>query len=91
VEDTTGKGARGPLPAEALEVERLVGLFDTERASGAIPNAAEFNEFSPRPLSDADLGNIRTLRAALFEQWRAVAPGQSLQLTFAPSTRGCTI
>ncbi len=91
VEDTTGKGARGPLPAEALEVERLVGLFDTERASGVLPKAVEFSEFSPRPLSDADLGNIRTLRAALFEQWRAVAPGQALQLTFAPSTRGCTI
>jgi len=31
VDDTTGKGARGTLPAEAVEVERIVGLFDAER------------------------------------------------------------
>ncbi|MGH9558620.1 MAG: hypothetical protein ACRD30_05220 [Bryobacteraceae bacterium] len=35
VEDTTGKGARGPLPEEAAAVERIVGLFDAERASGS--------------------------------------------------------
>src|SRR5712675_408963 len=36
VEDTTGNGARGPLSAEAIEVERIVGLFDAERGSGAL-------------------------------------------------------
>src|SRR3984957_14106051 len=34
VDDTTGKGARGPLPGEAGEVEQIVGLFDSERGSG---------------------------------------------------------
>ena len=36
IEDTSGKGGRGALPAEALEVERIVGLFDSER--GAPPS-----------------------------------------------------
>src|ERR1700733_6609574 len=36
VEDTTGKGARGPIPEEAGEVEKIVGLFDSERASGML-------------------------------------------------------
>jgi hypothetical protein len=31
VDDTTGKGARGVLPAEAIKVEKIVGLFDSER------------------------------------------------------------
>ena len=46
IDDTTGKGKRGSLPAEAIEVERIVGLFDTERGSGAIWTVEEFN-FSP--------------------------------------------
>jgi len=35
VDDTDGKGPRGPLPAEAVEVEYLVGSFDAERARDA--------------------------------------------------------
>src|SRR6202049_3530197 len=46
VEDTTGKGARGPLPEEAVEVEGIVGLFDAERACGAIWTEDEFSEFA---------------------------------------------
>src|SRR6266498_2072993 len=44
IEDTTGKGARGPLPDEAVEVAYLVGSFDSERASGALWTASECNE-----------------------------------------------
>ena len=40
MEDTTGKGARGPLPPEAVEVEGIVGLLDAERA-GALVKAAQ--------------------------------------------------
>src|SRR5580693_10474042 len=36
LDDTTGKGARGVLPAEAIEVEKIVGLFDSERASSVL-------------------------------------------------------
>jgi hypothetical protein len=82
VEDTTGKGARGPLPAEAVEVERIVGLFDSERGSGMLWTLEEFNQFSPRMLTEADVLGVRALRGALFQQWSAIAPGQKLELRF---------
>src|SRR3989442_12376408 len=64
--DTTGKGARGPLPAEAIEVERIVGLFDSERASGMLWTSEELNEFAPRALTDSEIQRVRSLRGALF-------------------------
>jgi len=82
VEDTTGKGARGPLPAEAVEVERIVGLFDSERGSGMLWTAEEFSQFAPRALTDADIQKVRSLRGNLFRQWSAIAPGQNLELKF---------
>lgn len=82
VDDTTGKGARGALPAEAIEVERIVGLFDAERASGVLWTSEEFNEFGPRQLTQAQIQSVRTLRAALFRQWFRLAPGQKLELKF---------
>jgi hypothetical protein len=42
VDDTTGKGAKGPLPDEAVEVEYLAGSFDRERAGGSLWTADEF-------------------------------------------------
>ena len=89
VEDTTGKGARGALPMEAVEVEQIVGLFDAERGSGTLWTPEEFNQFAPRPLTapltvDAILG-IRSARAALFRKWAETSPGQKLELTF-PNT-----
>jgi hypothetical protein len=84
VEDTTGNGARGALPAEALEVEKLVGLFDSERASGTLWSAEEFNAFSPRELTDAEIKEIRAARSAFFRQWSAILPGQKLELQFEP-------
>ncbi len=86
VEDTTGKGARGPLPAEAVEVERIVGLFDSERGSGMLWTFEEFNQFAPRTLTDADILRVRAVRGALFQQWFAVAPGEKLELTFERTT-----
>src|ERR1700733_13566672 len=82
VEDTTGKGARDPLPAEALEVERIVGLFDSERGSGMLWTAEEFNGFAPRALTDADIQKVRALRGELFRRWSAVVTGQKLELEF---------
>lgn len=87
VEDTTGKGARGALPEEALEVERLVGLFDSERGSGAIWTAEEFAEFAPREmvrrLDEASIRAVRSTRAELFRRWGAVEIGGSLELEYA--------
>ena len=93
MEDTTGKGARGALPKEAIEVEALVGTFDAERACAQIWTASEFNEHAmtsacnsdrptPRPLSEDELARVRALRSELFEKWGAVAPGCALQLQF---------
>jgi hypothetical protein len=82
VDDTTGKGARGALPSEALDVERIVGLFDSERASGARWTVDQFNEFAPHALTDAEIQKVRALRAALFQQWSAIVPGQKLELQF---------
>lgn len=82
VDDTTGKGIRGSLPAEALEVERIVGLFDAERASGVLWTCEQFNESAPRRLTDTDIQRVRALRADLFQKWSLVVPGQKLELTF---------
>jgi hypothetical protein len=82
IEDTTGKGAKGSLPPEALVVERIVGLLDSERASSTLWTLAEFNAFAPRTLQAAELELVRASRAALFQKWFALAPGQKLELQF---------
>jgi hypothetical protein len=86
VEDTTGKGARGALPAEALEVEQIVGLFDAERGSGTLWTPEEFNQFSPRQLTveltTKDILAIRAARGGLFRKWAETGSGQKLELTF---------
>jgi len=93
IDETTGKTARGPLPNEALEVEYIVAAFSAERAGGADATAAEFNELAatfasakemppPRPLSDEDLARVRTRFNEVAMKWRALAPGQTLQLVF---------
>jgi hypothetical protein len=86
-EDVTGKGSRGALPDEALEVERIVGLFDSERASASLWTVEEFNQFAPRPLTTDENQTIRACRADLFKTWSSVPAGQSLNLDFkSPST-----
>ena len=82
IEDTTGKTKRGALPAEAIEVERIVGLFDSERGSGALWTCEEFNEHAPRRLSQEEI-YVRALRSSLFQRWFATAAGHALELTFA--------
>ena len=82
IEDTTGKGARGPLPAEAAAVESIVGLLDSERAGGELWSAREFSQYSPRSLTDSQLIRVRARRAELFRQWAAVEPGSELKLSF---------
>ena len=82
IDDTTGKESRGPLPAEAVEVEKLVGLFQTEQASGTLWTAEEFSAFAPRPLTDGEIQQVRAVRASLFQKWFATAPGDKLELEF---------
>lgn len=95
IEDTTGKGAMGPLPDEAAEAEHLVGSFDRERTAGAQWTAAEFNELAavhaesagrgaPRRITEAELMRARTRRDALFAEWSAVPAGGTLELAYDP-------
>ena len=85
-QDTGGKGARGPLPPEALEVEGIVGLFDSERACGVIWTLEEFNEFAgvrgARLLTADEIVRVKKKRSELFQEWAAVAPGATLELQY---------
>ncbi len=83
IEETTGKAARGPLPDEAKEVESIVGALDSERASGAIWPAEDFNRHLKlsRVLTDEDLARVRARRAELFAAWQAIEPGEMLELS----------
>ena len=86
IEDTTGKGARGPLPPEAGEAEMIVGLFFAERAGGVIWTVDEFNEFAAmrgaRLLTADEIARVKKKRSELFQQWSAVEPGAMLELQF---------
>lgn len=82
IEDTTGRGVRGVLPSEALEVERIVGLFQSEQISSTLWTTEQFNTFAPRPLTDAEIRNVRRLRGTLFERWFAIPLGDKLELQF---------
>ena len=85
MEDTTGKGARGPLPLEAGVVEHIVGLFDSERACGCLWTVEEFNAYTPpgaRLLTAEDILAVRQRRGELFRQWSEVAPGETLRLEY---------
>jgi len=99
IADTGGKGARGPLPAEALLVEHLVGFLDAERASGSRWTAADFEAQAVQVVTehggesvgavptDAMLASIRARRAELFARWAALDAGDTLELTFDPEAR----
>jgi uncharacterized C2H2 Zn-finger protein len=86
IEDATGKGASGPLPDEAVEVESVVGLFDSERGSGTLWTADEFAEFAPRKLTrtldEPAIRAIRSGRADLFRRWAAIEVGGKLELEY---------
>ena len=82
VEDTTGQGARGALPKEAVEVEQIVGLLDAERASATPMTAEEFNGYATHQITQQDLLRVRARRGELFEQWSSLPPGATLELKF---------
>jgi hypothetical protein len=99
ITDTTGKGARGPLPREALTVERIVGAFDMQRASGTPWAAQAFNEQAalqamtsgdtpPRHLTDDELDRVRARTLQLFSRWTRLPTGGTLELMFDPGAAG---
>lgn len=93
IADTEGRGTRGPVPAGAIAIENLVGLFDRERAGGVPWTADEFNEAAriyaeqhgreaPAPLDEATIQAIRAEVASLHERWRAIPPGGVMEVEF---------
>lgn len=93
VEETTGKGERGPLPVEAWFAELVVGILDQERVSFMRWSAEEFNDALslraassgrsvPLSLTQGNLDHIRQARSKLFEEWHGVPDGGTLQLVF---------
>lgn len=93
IADTTGKGARGPIPDEAVVVEYLVGWLDAERADAAIWPASRLREDAavyfteagrpgPPPIDDAQLDRVRATRDSLVRRWADTAPGARFELTF---------
>ena len=93
IADTTGKGARGPLPDEAIEVEYIVGALGAESTGLVPPRAEQFNQLAqtfaqtrgrpePRSLTDAELARVRSRMAELFGRWRDLPPGETLEVAF---------
>jgi hypothetical protein len=87
LEETNGKGARGPLPDETLTVEHLVGLLNREAAAGTRWTTEDINRAlthlpSPRPVTDGELATIRAREAELLERWRTLPPDGMLELPY---------
>jgi hypothetical protein len=76
IEETTGKRARGPLPEGAIEVEKIVGLFDLERAGVARWDAADLG------LTEAEIDRVRRRLADLLARWEALPVGAVLAVDF---------
>jgi hypothetical protein len=98
--DLTDFGApwpKGRMPADMDPAELIVGFFDAERAVGVRWTAAEFNEkcasyFSQHgllggcQLTEPQLERIRVFLGELSARWRAVPPGETLELPFDRAT-----
>lgn len=95
IADTTGKGRRGALPAEAQAVEHLVGMLDIEAASGSESSAADLNGYAaahaaqnnrpvPIALTEKSLAEIRAKAAKLHSQWFALPTGETMRFSFPP-------
>ena len=102
IEDTTGKGARGPIPPDAMAVEYLVGALDLERAGSVAWSAETLNAHAcamaskdgrpaPRALTETELERVRDRIRTLIERWASIPPGGTLALSFdvpsAPARR----
>jgi hypothetical protein len=91
---------RGPVPAEALQVELVVGVLTMEMRMNAVWSATELLEqgdlyasaresrggISMPRLRDEQLDRIRSKRADLFDRWSRVQSGETLDLVFDPAT-----
>jgi hypothetical protein len=90
---------RGPMPDDALASELIVGFLDAERAGGVTWTAADLNEKAAlynaehdRPpkwkaLTDDDLTRVRSAARELIARWRALDPGEMIELQFDVASR----
>ena len=85
---------RGPLPADMDPSELIVGFLDGERAGGVTWTADEFNDQAEKyfashggtqtlTLTDPQLDRIRTRVRELFDEWRLLPRGETLELVFS--------
>ena len=81
------------MPFQALVAEHVAGVFDRERALPAPLTVAEFNEtvlasLPPlqreafKPLTDAQVSQVRELRSTLEARWHALPVGATMEVTF---------
>lgn len=96
--DLTDFGApwpKGRLPADLDPSELIVGFLDSERAGGVQWSAADFNEKAALyyaqhrlpgscRMTDEELRRIRATLRELSDRWRALPPGETLELAFEP-------
>jgi len=90
--------------SEAGFVEVVVGMFDLERMSGERGDAEDMaakiasyyeSRDLPRPdfvVTQAHIDQVRALRARLFERWKELPAGESMEMEFnrQPSPRADT-
>ena len=85
---------RARIPRAAIWVELLVNAFLTEAMSGELlddeafhaslaQSAAKIGAPVPRKLDAEEIARIRGSIASLATRWRALAPGDTLELDFA--------
>ena len=96
ITDFAAKGIAAKLPPEANLVEALVGRLQRDRGPAAEFTAETFNEEvdavlegidnpSRRHVTDAELATMRARLRDLMSQWQALAPGESIELSFRAS------
>jgi hypothetical protein len=94
ISDFAKSGARGPIPGEARLVETIVGYFDLEQRTGVHGTADEYNEriqttcadnrYRPTAfrLTDRHIAAVRERREQVFAEWRALEPGETMNVEF---------
>jgi hypothetical protein len=94
ISDFASPGVKHRLPEQALIAELLVGFFDLEQRTGVLGDASDFawklatyweeQQMPPATIAitDEQITAIRARCVDLFAAWRAVAPGETLELRF---------
>jgi hypothetical protein len=94
ISDFSKDGRKGPIPDEARLVEVIVSQFDLERLDGDRPDAAELearvrsyyaDKDQPLPsfeITQEQVDRVREIRAGAIARWKAVPPGEVIELSF---------